>query len=239
MQIFLDEVGNEDLGIVLSKKPDIPTAQQSVITTMVPGSRHGSLTQFQGWQDVQLKCDFMIMPTLLPGLTGLQGYNEVLRRLNNWVMGSSKLVFSDDRGYYRIIKQVSIDAASPAEVELVGNVSVNLVLDPFWYQESDPIMLEHSDDVYNPGSQESEPLLTVFGSGTVKFSINGTELTLLKVTDYLTIDSWHDTVIHGSDSGIFDEQLDGEYPLLKPGLNEIELGQNATKIVIDGRWSWL
>ena len=238
MQIILDGVGNESLGIVLTSKPVIPTAQRSVVSTMVPGSTHGSLTQFQGWQDVEVTCEFTIVQTLFSGLSGIQGYNDILRRLNGWAFDSQKLVFSDDFGFYRLVKNVVVEDATPQEIEVVGSVSVTFTLDPFWYKDSEPVVLTGTQSaVYNPGTQPAEPLLTVYGSGTIKFTVNGTELTLLKVVDYLTIDSWEKTVIHGSDTGIYDEQLDGAYPVLPPGDNEIKLG-TASKIVVDGRWPW-
>lgn len=237
MQIFLDGVGNETLGIVLDNKPSIPTTQRSVTTTTVPGSTHGNLTQFQGWQDVVVKCSFTVMPDTLMGGSIFQGYNDLLRRLNGWVMDSQRLVFSDDQEFYRLVKQVSVDDASPGSIEVVGNVTVNFTLDPFWYKESDPVELTTTGTLFNPGTQPAEPLITVYGEGVVKFSINNRELTLIKVKDFLTIDSWEKTVIHGEDPGMFDEQLDGEYPLLIPGENKVSLG-TATKIVIDGRWPW-
>ncbi|WP_261809556.1 hypothetical protein [Levilactobacillus humaensis] len=239
MQIFLDEIGNESQGIILASKPDIPTAQRNVVTTMVPGSTHGNLTQFQGWQDVEVKCTFTVVPLLVDGLTGQQGFNDILRRLNAWVLNAKRLKFSDDRPFYRMVKQVSVDAASPGDIELVGTVPVTFTLDPFWYRDADPVTLTGtSNQVFNPGTVDAEPLLSVYGSGTVKFTVNGEVLTLLKVSDFLTVDSWEKTVVHGDDATIYDEQLDGAYPVLPPGNNEIDLG-TASKITIEGRWRWL
>lgn len=238
MQIFLDGVGNEALGIVLDNKPSIPTTQRSVITTTVPGSTHGNLTQFQGWQDVVVKCSFTVVPDVSMGAPMFRGYNDLLRRLNGWVMDAQRLVFSDDQGFYRLVKQVSVDDASPNSIEAVGSVTVNFTLDPFWYKESDPAeLITKTNALFNPGTQPAEPLITVYGTGIVKFSINDTELTLIKVKDYLTIDSWEKTVIHGEDPGMFDEQFKGKYPVLPVGENKIDLG-TATKIIVDGRWPW-
>lgn len=239
MQIFLDGIGNESQGIILAKKPSIPTAHRRVATTTVPGSTHGALTQYQGWDDVDVTCEFTIIPHLVDGLNDDLGFNDVLRRLNAWAINAKRLVFSDDRPFYRVVKQVVVDAAAPGEIELIGTVSVTFTLDPFWYSESDPLVLTGtSGKVFNPGTQNAEPLMTVYGSGTVKFTVNGITLTLLKVVDYLTIDSWEKTILHGDDAVIYDEQFDGAYPVLKPGDNQVDLG-TASKIVIDGRWPWL
>lgn len=239
MELFLDGVGNQVIGAVLTKKPDIPTAQRNVTTTMVPGSSHGSLTQYQGWQDVTIKCSFQLVPTLIPGLTGIQGYNEVLRRLNAWAISAKRLKLSEDFNYYRLVKQVQIGDASPSEIEVIGAVDVTFVLDPFWYEESDPVVLSKTGTVYNPGTMDSDPLLTVYGAGTLKFSVNGNELTLLNVRDYLTVDSWQQTILHGNDSGTYDEQLNGSYPKMLPGENTITFSSGVTSMKIEGRWCWL
>ncbi|PTM21544.1 hypothetical protein DA798_09635 [Lactobacillus sp. PFC-70] len=239
MQVFLDEVGNASLGIALAKKPSIPTAKRVVATTTVPGSRHGSLTQKQGWEDVILTCTFTVVPELIPGLTGTQGFNDVLRRLNAWAMNAERLKFSDDHNFYRLVKQVEIDEATPEEVELVGTVKVAFTLDPFWYQESDTVVLTAGTTIYNPGSASSDPLITVYGSGDLDLTINGTTVTLLNVTDYLTIDSWEQTILHGNGTEMLDEKFRGVYPQLLPGDNAISFSSNVKKVEIDGRWAWL
>jgi len=239
MQIFLDNVGNENLGIILASKPEIPTARQVIATTSVPGSYHGSLTQKQGWGDVVMTAEFTVVPELLPGVVSQQGFNDVLRRLNAWAINSRRLVFSDDRNFYRIIKSVEIDSASAGEIELVGTVKVTFTLDPFWYQAGTTLAIADGVQFFNPGTIASDPLITVYGMGTIKFSLNGKQITLLKVKDYLTIDSWHMTVVHGNDNVIYDEQMNGAYPRVDPGNNIITFDQNVSSIEIEGRWAWL
>ena len=98
----LDGTRPEQLGILVVTRPDIPTPERNVEFTTIPG-RNGSLKRDYGtYNDVAISIDLNFMTS--PGQ-----WNDTFRAAKRWLIkgGERKLVFSDDTGFFRVVRNVT------------------------------------------------------------------------------------------------------------------------------------
>ena len=96
-------------------------------------------------------------------------------------------------------------------------------------------------EIYNKGTEKSEPIITVYGSGDITLGINDIEYILEGVEDYITIDSSNMEVY--KDSMELNSQNDKyksrDFPIFNIGFNSISFSGNVSKIEIEPEWRWV
>ncbi len=93
--------------------------------------------------------------------------------------------------------------------------------------------------VFNRGNTISRPTLTLYGSGTVKLSINGVELFQITIDEYITIDAEAMNAYKGD--VLKNRSVIGDYAdlVLNVGANIISWDGNITKIEIEKGSRWI
>ena len=131
---------------------------------MCPG-RSGSLTVLEGdavYDDLVLTAQCMV--------ENMERYEEIA----SYLKGSGRVTFANrPEGYYeaRIVNQI------PFEKILRGNphrsFAVNFRCKPFWYVDTVPAITvtQSGSFVTNPGNVYAEPVITVYGSGTITLMV--------------------------------------------------------------------
>lgn len=216
-------------GTTITSKPTIPAATRDVKTTAVPGRKRGSLTQKLGWLDVSWA------PTLT--LTDFKKLNDSWRKTKAILQGASKLAFSDDPGYYYLIKSVTVGEFTPDATEVTGTYKPTFVLDPLQYVDADPAGFSNNFDLNNPGNEVAEPLLKVTGTGTVQLSFNSNVFSIDSVTAEVTIDSQAHTVTMGGKD--ITSSTKGPFPELSVGTTHVVLSNVTSITVADARWCYV
>jgi len=151
----------------------------------------------------------------------------------NWLKGSGTLITSDDID--RSVRARIVSKIEPSRiVPLVRSFMVTFECQPFRYEAvPETISLSASGNLYHPGSRNSLPIITVYGTdGTV--TINGELITLTGIDGYLTINSEIQEVYKGSVNEAV--KMSGDFPVLIPGINTIELSGVTVSIVPNWRW---
>jgi phage-related protein len=93
-------------------------------------------------------------------------------------------------------------------------------------------------EVVNPCTAESEPVITVTGSGDITLNIGGYQVELDAVDGKITLDcearlAHKDGVLAGSKVAL------SEWPVLVPGANVISWTGSVTSVAISPRWRWV
>ena len=208
--------------------PTIPA--EPVTFTNVPG-RPGSLTTLEGedvYEDLVLTAQCVLPdPTKIPAIAA-------------WLRGSGTVTFANRQGgfyYARVVNQI------PFEKILRGNphrsFAVNFRCKPFWYADAGtPVTLTQSGTfVSNPGSVYAEPVITVYGSGSITLMVGMTIVELEGISGSITLDSQLQEAYSGVTS--LNSAMSGEFPILKPGQNAISWSGNVTKVEVKPNWRYL
>ena len=215
-----------EYGIHVSEQPPLTLPAERVTFTDVPG-RCGSLTTLEGedvYEDMVLTAQCFIQSSArVPEIAG-------------WLRGSGTVTFANrDGGFYyaRVVNQI------PFEKILRGNphlaFAVNFRCKPFWYlKDVAPITLTQSGSfISNPGSVHAEPVVTVYGTGTITLMV-GMTITELEITDKITLDTPLVEAYAGATS--MNSCMSGDFPLLLPGKNAVSWSGDVSKVEIQPNW---
>lgn len=225
-----NEVRCTEYGIHVLEQPVLTLPNERVTFVDVPG-RSGSLTVLEGdavYDDLVLTAQCMV--------ENLERYEEIA----SYLRGSGHVTFANrPEGYYeaRIVNQI------PFEKILRGNphrtFTVNFRCKPFWYAESAPAITvtQSSSFVTNPGNVYAEPVITVYGSGTITLMVGMSIADLSGIAGSITLD----TPLMEAYSGVtsMNSAMSGEFPVLLPGVNAISWTGNVSKVVIEPHWRYL
>ena len=95
-------------------------------------------------------------------------------------------------------------------------------------------------NVENKGLEESFPKMTITGNGTVEISVNGVGIfsyTFPEDENQVVIDSEKEDAYLGAE--LKNRNMNGEFPVLQPGINKIEWSGDVESIEIEPRSRWL
>ena len=157
-----------------------------------------------------------------------------------WLRGSGTVAFVNrPGGFYhaRVINQI------PFEKILRGNphlaFAVNFRCKPFWYlKDVAPITLTQSGSfVTNPGSVHAEPVITVYGTGTITLMVGMTITELESVSGSVTLDTPLMEAYSGTTS--MNSAMSGDFPVLLSGQNAVSWTGAVNKIEIQPNWRFL
>lgn len=93
--------------------------------------------------------------------------------------------------------------------------------------------------LHNRGNMKSKPIVTIYGSGTVELSLNGTNILEINIDEnYVTIDSEEMNSYH--DGTLKNRMVTGDYAnlVLNTGDNELSWNGDVTKIIIENYSRW-
>lgn len=218
-----------EYGIVVSELPSITIPKKRVEEVTVLG-RDGVLTVSDGtYEPVTKKCTVWY--------TG-ENPSELIDLLEDGTVIFSNL---PDRFYnMQIISELPIDQLiKNEEFNELYKFTITFRCQPFGYSVDDTILeiTENNSVVYNYGSYYSKPIITIFGSGNINLLINGQQVTLKNVEEYITINSVKMRTY--KDLERQNDKKIGNFPILETGENNISWEGNVTKLSIVPNLRWL
>ncbi|KEI94426.1 hypothetical protein N496_20050 (plasmid) [Clostridium botulinum A2B3 87] len=95
----------------------------------------------------------------------------------------------------------------------------------------------NSIDITNYGTKESTPVITIWGYGSIDLNINDNIINLTNVANHITIDSEIGDCYR--DGQLFNNYMNGEFPIFKTGINKISWMGDIRRIEIKPNWRWL
>lgn len=225
-------IRNTSLGLRLTELPNRykPAARGSRI--VVPG-RDGDLwLPDGGYENIKLTVSMKMVGHALEWAT-----------ISDWLIGSGKLVLSDDPAHCyraRIVQQYEYERQLPYRADhRSDDFTVTFDCQPFRYLAApQTYTLSKAGVITNPSAIPAEPLMQVNGSGDIAIYIGRNSLHISDLTSQIYIDS--EAKFAYSPSGtLLTGSLTGDWPMLEPGHNDISFSGDASGILIQPNWKWL
>ena len=164
---------------------------------------------------------------------------QKIREISKWLNSKSegKLIIGNDPNFYynaRIINAIPITKV----INLFGRFVIQFECEPFMYNlEEEVITITANTEIENKGITVSKPVYKVYGNGEAKIKVNGKEVTLYGVSNYIEIDT--ELMECYRDNISLNTSMSGNYTSLwlNEGINNIEFA-GASKIEITPKWRY-
>ena len=164
-----------------------------------------------------------------------------------WLNGEGELILSTEpekKYMASIYNQISISKM----MNVFQKFQINFDVYPFKYSVNDVNdVLELKQTpvvVYGKGTIFANPIITIYGTGSVTLAENGSAYTITNISEFVTIDSEMMEVFKNGVSwaNYYTPPQDinkNLFPILEIEKNTISWTGNVDKIVIQSRWRWL
>ena len=158
-----------------------------------------------------------------------------LPAIYEWLDGSGELRTDLDKGGFFLTSVIGEIDQQP-DGPILNELAVEFLVEPFFYLDSgtQKVELTGTTTLINRGTIESEPLITIYGSGDVDFNVNSQIVTVLGIVESITMDTKNLVCYRGNENE--GRKMNGEYIRLDKGANAISWTGNITKIEIVPRW---
>jgi len=221
-------ISSEQFNVFIPVKPIFPLAQQNVDYIEIPG-RNGHLTN-------DYNCRKSLLITAECCINDISDSN--MRDVRAWLCGSGDLIFSTEpEKKWKARLDLPVDINTPM-VELREFI---LVFDcyPLAYAiDNIPLTLTTSPTkIINMTNTNAEPVIKIYGSGSINLSINGSIIYLTNVSEYVIIDS--DMVDCYKDTMPKNNDMEGEFPILNVGDNIISWTGSVTEVLLTPNYRWI
>lgn len=226
--IWKNKNSNEISGLLITELPPISKPKMRTSTTEIDGL-DGDIVEYLGYKSYD--------KTISIGLTRNYDLNAIMSYFN----GDGELILSNEPDKY--YKAQIIDTIDYNKLINFKTAKVKFHVQPYKYLNSEsPLILEINDEksveIINRGYEESKPIITLYGSGTIQLLVNDLNVCTVNIEDeYITIDSEQEEAYF--DSVLKNRQMTGNFPKLNSGSNVISWIGNLTKIVIQPKSRWL
>ena len=221
-------IDSRDIGIIVTSMPETVRPERRMESITIVG-RNGTLhTDEEVYESYDRTMECAIKK------------RAMLDEIAAWLVGSGEMTFSTEPDkVYRVTISNKISIAQM--MRMFQKFQVIMDTQPFKYninQFADELTLTAPTIIHNSGTVYSEPIITVYGSGDITLSINGTDFPLYGVNESITIDSEMMEVFKGTANQ--NSKYGGEtFPRFEVGENTISWTGNVTKIEIQPKWRWL
>lgn len=229
---FAGKNSYEDFGIIISKRPNLPSPKRRLSYIDIPGRDSSLIYDERTYENITIGVECKIKDGNL-----LNKIDEIKAWL--FLAGESDLIFSfqDDKKYRGQVVN-SIDFSQT--IKIFSEFIIVFNCRPFKYRVQNNIFTieESGSSIINPGSIKSEPVISVYGKGNIELIINETKINLMNINDKIILNS----VIQDSYNDLgenLNNKVKGEFIILTPGSNKFEWTGNVSKIEILPNWRWL
>lgn len=222
-----------DYGIIVSSRPSISSPKRRVSYIDIPG-RNSSLRFDEGTYDditIVLECTIKERNTLMDKIDDIKawlfetGESDLILSFNNNKKYRAQVVNSID--FKTVFRYV-------AEFPIIFNCK------PFKYGTENTLIeiTQSKTELINNGTIESEPIISVYGNGDIILKINGNAINFIGIKDKVIINSEIEDC-YDNEGNSLNGIMTGEFPRLKPEVNNIEWTGDVSKVEILPNWRWL
>ena len=222
--IFKD-IDSRELGLFMERCPEKISPKRRDETFTVPG-RHGNLTTTDGAFDSYIRSTEFIVKDE-------KRIDEICAHFK----GSSWLIFSSepDRKYKaRVANQIEFSHV----IRHFKRFVVEFEVQPFGYDIFEQTITKTAPfKLFNIGTFESEPIITIFGNGNITLYVNNKSIYLKEITDKIVIDSEMKNAYNNSVS--LNYKMSGDFPILSLGENNISWIGDVKEVKITPNWRYV
>lgn len=222
--VFKD-MNSREFGLYMERCPEKISPKRREETFTVSG-RHGNLTTTDGAFDSYIRSAEFIV-------TDMNKVDEICAHFK----GSGWLIFSSepDRKYKaRVANQIEFSYV----LKHFKRFAIEFEVQPFGYDVFEQKLVKTAPfSLFNIGTFESEPIITIFGTGNIMLYVNSQNISLKEITGEITLDCEAMNAYCGTTS--LNNKMRGEFPKFEVGENLVNWNGNVTKVEIQPNWRWL
>ncbi len=212
--IIFKGVDSRTLGVVVEKLPDLHRAPENVTLIAIDG-RDGRLEEDAGTCDVYT--DTM----------KINCFGVPLSTVYHWLSGAGWMVSSDepDRKIWASLHP-QIKNTRFRTSECYDSLTISMYCQPYRYFNPDPeavILSSSPGEVYNPGTQRSQPVITIRANGDVSVLFGMNQMDFEGLTDGIIVDCEMMECFSLDRSELMNgyAAMD-DFPVLEPGFNYVQ-----------------
>ncbi|WP_196007906.1 distal tail protein Dit [Clostridium tyrobutyricum] len=223
----------DDFGILIAQRPNIPSPKRRVNMINIPGRNSNLRFDEKTYDDITL--------TVECSVKNRENIADKIDDIAVWLFeaGESDLIFSfqEDKKY---IAQVVNSIDFKQVYKYFSEFPIIFNCRPFKYAVENNIVniIETGTTINNPGTIESEPVISIYGSGDIVFKINGQQISLKGVSEKIIVDSVIQDCYDDAGNNL-NGNMSGEFLKMKSSENIIEWSGNVTKVELLPNWRWL
>lgn len=213
---YWKNISSDEMGIVVSKTPAISKGKRNIEKISIPG-RSGFLTFDHGTYEsfiISVECHFN---------KGEHSQDKILA----WLDGFGKLSFDNVRQWDAVIvNSISLEKV----IGLYRSFLIQFECQPIAEEILENIFLVTTSPTtlnITGATAQIEPILEITGTGDVQVSINNKTISLYGIEGKYILDSKWKLITDSGGLNASNKML-YEFPVLNPGINEIEYLGNIT-----------
>ena len=116
--------------------------------------------------------------------------------------------------------------------------AVEFEVQPFGYDIFEQMITKTAPfKLFNIGTFESEPIITIFVNGNITLYVNSKKIFLKEITDKIIVDSEMKNAYNNSVS--LNYKMNGDFPILSLGENNISWIGDVIKLEIQPNWRYV
>lgn len=221
-----------DFGIEISKFPDIIKPERNMQVVSIPGRNNNLYIDENTYNSYSLNFECVINP--------FAKNKQHIDKIISWLNGFGDLIISTekDKIYNAVIRNsipfsdtIGVFPKFPIIFEVQPlKKSVNF--------RNEIVEITKKTIINNTGTVDSDPTITIFGSGNVTLKVNEEEFSIKDINQYITINSEFLEVYKDKENQN-NKYNNFDFPKFKQGQNIVDFIGNVEKIIIEPNWRWL
>lgn len=233
---IFDGVNSEDLNVFIQSRPLLEAPLRRV-TWQNPYGVDGSVPFDEGAYG-NTTMDLLL---LVAGKNVIEDRQTLYNLLDSGGVYKDFIPYFDPGKVYRVMINNTVSFEHRHTYGNAQVASVKFTVKPYKYLLNvQPIEMTTGGTFVNPTNYVAQPLITINGTGAVKLIVNGEEFVINNASNQITIDSERYLAYQENEYGVLTSlnQYIGtrEYPIFKPGVNEITTEGDVTSIRIEPKW---
>lgn len=220
-----------DYGILITKRPSIPSPKRRIANVVVPGRNSSLRFDENTYEDITITVECSLKEGSLP---------NKIDDVKGWLIGTgeSSLIFDfqTDRKYVaQVVNAIDFTQA----YRYFSKFVIVFNCQPFKYAvNNSSINLIAAGKVINSGTIYSEPIIKIVGNGDITLNIQSQIVKFKGIADHIILDSPQQNAYNQSGENL-NNKVTGEFPVLSVGENNISWSGNVSKLEITPNWRWL
>lgn len=226
--VILNGVNSNTItGLLIQSLPAISKPQMRVEVEEIDG-RDGDIVTKLGYAAYEKEVEI--------GLHGNFDINQVIEFFST----EGEVIFSNEPD--KIYRYALYDQIDYERLIRFRTATVSFHVQPFKYStEADQTITSSGATVTNSGNVESKPTVTITGSGTITFTLNGQQIFIIEMGDQTSITIDAETLEAYSGEILMNRSVQGDYTNLRldSGDNTLSWTGTVSTVVIQNRSRWI
>lgn len=241
-EFIINGISSEEINSIIQFRPEILTPKRKVRRESIPGVSEDYLFDEEAYENTPINLELVVQGK------SEKEMNRIKDKITFAFIGGRYIDFEP---YWDRERVYQVEVVEPPTFVPNGNhpliipYTVGLSSKPFKTERKTlNIELESKPNsiLINPSYYESEPVITLYGTGNMEVIVNDQEYIFKDVDDYVIIDSRIESaykMVAGIPVSRNNRMYTMDFPILNPGDNHLAIAGNATKAKVEVRWKTL